>query len=188
MISSSEYLDLYPRAGFIALPEGSWGAGGGNEVWMNPDTSWTYTHIYPAELFTREVATAGLWRESDLGSRIARQLCRELLLLESSDWQFLITTGAARDYAEARFTTHNDQFNELKAIWQAFEENGELSSAEDARLAELERRDSVFRDIDPGLWATGACQQRDEHASKPVRVAKPCVAAPAPIEKSEPVV
>ena len=58
LISCAEYLEHYPRAGFIALPEGSWGAGGGNEVWMNPDTSWTYTHIYPAELFTREVATA----------------------------------------------------------------------------------------------------------------------------------
>jgi 1,4-alpha-glucan branching enzyme len=49
-----------------------------------------------------------------------QQLCRELLLLESSDWQFLITTGAARDYAEMRFLTHNDQFLELKTIWQAF--------------------------------------------------------------------
>lgn len=162
LISCAEYLDTYPRAGFIALPEGSWGAGGGNEVWMNPDTSWTYTHIYPAEVFTREVATAGLWRESELGARIARQLCRELLLLESSDWQFLVTTGAARDYAEVRFTTHNDQFNEIKTIWQTFETNGRLTVAQEARLDEIERRDGVFPDIDPGLWAAGAREKRHE--------------------------
>ena len=44
----AEYLDQYPRAGFIAMHEGSWGAEGTNQVWMNPETSWTYTHIYPA--------------------------------------------------------------------------------------------------------------------------------------------
>ena len=95
-ITCSQYLDRYPRAGFIAMPEGSWGAEGQHQVWMNPDTSWTWTHIYPAELYVREVATAGVWRDSELGTRIVQQLCRELLLLESSDWQFLITTGAAR--------------------------------------------------------------------------------------------
>lgn len=165
MISCSDYLELYPRAGFIALPEGSWGAGGQNEVWMNPDTSWTYTHIYPAELYTRQVATAGVWNESSLGTRIAKQLCRELLLLESSDWQFLITTGAARDYAEARFTTHNDQFNEVKATWQAFEANDSLTEAEDARLSEIERRDNVFPDINPSFWAEGAYQQHTSSIS-----------------------
>jgi 1,4-alpha-glucan branching enzyme len=159
MISCAEYLELYPRAGFIALPEGSWGAGGHNEVWMNPDTSWTYTHIYPAELYTREVTTAGLWRESSLGMRIMKQLCRELLLLESSDWQFLITTGAARDYAEARFTTHNDQFNDVKAIWKAFETSGSLSPTEETRLTEIERRDNVFPDINPSFWVEGSYEQ-----------------------------
>lgn len=171
MISCGEYLDRYPRAGFIALPEGSWGAGGHNEVWMNPDTSWTYTHIYPAEIYTREVATAGLWRKSEMGTRLAKQLCRELLLLESSDWQFLITTGAARDYAEARFTAHNNQFNEIKEIWLAFKANGSLTETEESRLAEIERRDNVFPDIDPGQWATGAHQ---EHAiSRPDEMKTP---------------
>lgn len=130
---------------------------------MNPDTSWTYTHIYPAELFTREVATGGQWRTSELGGRIARQLCRELLLLESSDWQFLITTGAARDYAEARFITHNDQFNEVKAIWQSFAAKGLLTPAEESRLGEIERRDDVFPDIDPGFWSEGAKEEKYTH-------------------------
>jgi 1,4-alpha-glucan branching enzyme len=89
-----------------------------------------------------------------------QQLCRELLLLESSDWQFLITTGAARDYAEIRFLTHNDQFNEVKAIWQAFESAGSLTPAQEARLAEIELRDSVFPDVDPGLWVAGAHESR----------------------------
>ncbi len=156
LISCSDYLDKYPRAGFISMHEGSWGAEGTNHVWMNPDTSWTYNHIYPAELYTREVATADKWKDGALGERIMKQLCRELLLLESSDWQFLITTGAARDYAEKRFNVHNEQFLEVKAIWQAFEQNGSLNETEDRRLSELEIRDSVFPDIHPEYWAAGA--------------------------------
>jgi 1,4-alpha-glucan branching enzyme len=162
LISCAEYLERYPRAGSIAMHEGSWGAEGTNQVWMNPETSWTYTHIYPAELYTRDVCTADHWRNSATGIRIAQQLCRELLLLESSDWQFLITTGAARDYAEARFLIHNDQFNDIKSIWQSFESTGEITSAQQDRLAEIELRDNVFPDIDPGHWVTGAKHTRSE--------------------------
>ena len=157
-ITCSQYLDRYPRAGFIVMPEGSWGAEGNHQVWMNPDTSWTYTHLYPAELYVRDVCTEGNWRNSAVGKRIVQQLCRELLLLESSDWQFLITTGAARDYAEMRFLTHNDQFLELKTIWQAFEQSGKLNEHMTARLAEIEQRDNIFPDVDPALWSTGAAE------------------------------
>lgn len=144
------------------MHEGSWGAEGTNQVWMNPETSWTYTHIYPAELYTREVCSAGRWRDTELGLRIVKQLCRELLLLESSDWQFLITTGAARDYAELRFMTHNDQFLELKGIWQDFDQCGELSETQATRLEAIELRDGIFAEIDPGFWVAGAKADRSE--------------------------
>jgi len=156
LISGSEYLDRYPRGGFIAMHEGSWGAEGTNHVWMNPETSWTYTKLYPAELYLREVCTADKWRESETAKRVAQQMCRELLLLESSDWQFLITTGAARDYAELRFTTHYEQFNDLKQIWETIEANATLTEQQQRRLAAIEERDSIFREIDPGMWAEGA--------------------------------
>jgi 1,4-alpha-glucan branching enzyme len=153
LTSCSKYLEQYPRAGLIAMHEGSWGAEGTNQVWMNPETSWTYTHIYPAELYTREVCTAGEWRDSLVGTKIVKQLCRELLLLESSDWQFLITTGAARDYAELRFQTHNDQFNELKTMWKSYREIGSLNQDQAARLETIETRDGIFADLDPTFWA-----------------------------------
>ena len=88
------------------------------------------------------------------------QLCRELLLLESSDWQFLITTGAARDYAESRFLTHNDQFLELKTLWEAFAHDGVLNEHMTLRLAEIEQRDNIFPGLDPCLWAAGSCDSR----------------------------
>lgn len=156
LISAAEYLDLHPRAGIISMQEGSWGAEGNHQVWMNPDTSWTYTHIYPAELYVREAVTSGPWRGSVLGKRILQQLCRELMLIESSDWQTLITTGAARDYAEARFLTHNDQFNEIKGIWHAFATTGMIAEEQLTRLTEIEERDRIFPDLDPEFWAEGS--------------------------------
>ena len=156
LTTCSSYLEKHPPAGFIAMPEGSWGAEGANQVWLNPDTSWTYPQIYAAELYTRDVCSKDAWKGTELGQRIVKQLCRELLLLESSDWQFLITTGAARDYAEMRFNTHNGQFNELKEFWQALESAGSLTAEQQERLGAIEVRDSIFADIDPGFWANGA--------------------------------
>lgn len=153
LIDCERYLELYPPTDAIVLQEGSWGAGGSSQVWLNSETSWTYARLYPAELYVREIATAGAWRESETGKRIARQLCRELLLLEASDWQFLISTGAARDYAEQRFNGHLGHFNELQAIYEDWLVNQAISEEQERRLAEIELRDSVFLAIDPALWA-----------------------------------
>jgi 1,4-alpha-glucan branching enzyme len=125
-------------------------------VWLNPEANWTYAQLYPAEIATREICSTGLWRESELGTRIAKQLCRELLLLEASDWQFLITTGAARDYAEVRFATHHSQFQTVKHIFEVFVGEGAIGSEDEARLAAIELRDGVFPDIDPEFWMRGA--------------------------------
>jgi 1,4-alpha-glucan branching enzyme len=153
LISCAEYLDKYPPTAYLGMKEGSWGENGNNHVWLNPDTSWTWTHIYPAETTVREIATEGAWRDGLTGERILKQLCRELLLLESSDWQFLITTGPARDYAEARFRTHVEQFKAVEDAWLEFKQMGELGDATEEALKAIEVRDSIFAEVDPSLWA-----------------------------------
>jgi 1,4-alpha-glucan branching enzyme len=185
LTSASNYLDQYPRAGFIKMHEGSWGAEGTNHVWMNPDTSWTYAQIYPAELYLRDICTAGKWKPDHnttqpTNERLVKQLCRELLLLESSDWQFLITTGAARDYAELRFETHIDQFNELKSILQHLEANQSITPEQEERLKAIEERDSIFPDINPDFWAAGSRQHRADEQRPTLPVADP------PAAKSQP--
>ena len=152
LITCGSYLEKHPSSGYLSLEEGSWGKSGTNEVWLNPDTSWTWTHIYPAEAKVREIASGNLWQDGGLGERIAKQLCRELLLLESSDWQFLITTEAAADYATKRFNTHLDQFRSVSAAWDQFAAGGALKPETEARLKEIEERDNIFADIDPALW------------------------------------
>jgi len=153
LTTGSEYLAKHPPAVSLKLGEGSWGKNGNNEVWLNDQTSWTWTHIYRAERVVRDVASDPRWRDSGWGERIAKQMARELLLLESSDWQFLITTEAARDYAEKRFSGHLDQFIELEMLWAEFADNGALSQSGQELLTEIEERDCLFAEIDPGLWA-----------------------------------
>ena len=153
LIRASSYLEAHPPTGFLEMPEGSWGKEGRNEVWLNPETAWTWTHIYEAEERVRAIVSNDNWRDGDLGERIIKQLCRELLLLESSDWQFLITTEAARDYAEGRFTTHLSQLKTVETVWHEFQSTGGLSPDGHQRLRAVEDRDNIFPDIDPGLWA-----------------------------------
>ena len=93
------------------------------------------------------------WQGHEAATRLAKQICRELLLLESSDWQFLITTQHARDYAEKRFQTHLDQFRTLMEAWRQFESTQQLSAEAMQNLAEIERRDSVFPELTPEAYA-----------------------------------
>jgi 1,4-alpha-glucan branching enzyme len=153
LITCGEYLEKYPPQGFLALEEGSWGANGNNSVWLNPDTAWTWTHIYPAEEAVRQMARSNKWVGNETATRLAKQICRELLLLESSDWQFLITTGAARDYAEKRFNDHLHEFRLLIDAWRRYEATGEIPAEGVKKLEEVEARDSVFPDVKPELWA-----------------------------------
>src|SRR5207244_3603491 len=83
------------------LPEGSWGEGGDHRVWLNRDTEWTWDRVYSAEAEWAAHLAATRAAKGDL-ARALTQATRELLLLQASDWQFLITTGTARDYAERR--------------------------------------------------------------------------------------
>lgn len=153
LTSCADYLDRFPPAGHLALPEGSWGKNGTDEVWLNPDTRWTWEHLYPAEVAVREAASSEHWKGSPSGERILQQMCRELLLLEASDWQFLITTEAARDYAEARFRGHLASFQAIEKMWKLHCSGSTLGTDEETRLKEIESEDSVFADVDPGLWA-----------------------------------
>jgi 1,4-alpha-glucan branching enzyme len=153
LVTGSEYLDKTPAVMKSKLGEGSWGKNGNNEVWLNDETSWTWSHLYRIERVMRDVAGDGRWRDGGWGERIAKQMARELLLLESSDWQFLITTAAARDYAEKRFHGHLHEFAELEMLWSEFLANTALSPDGEKTLIDLEERDCLFANIDPGLWA-----------------------------------
>lgn len=85
--------------------------------------------------------------------KILNQMGRELLLLEASDWQFLISTWSARDYAENRVTVHNENFLKLAELAEKVSEGKTLSDEEKEYLNILMDVDSLFKDIDFRNWA-----------------------------------
>lgn len=134
----------------ITLPEGSWGEGGYHYVWLNDDNYWTWEKLYPLERRMRRMA-----KEMSGGpaSEIVDQAARELLLAESSDWQFLISTFSARDYAEIRFKDHIDRFEQLADMAEKVHKGRELDVDEKAFLLECQLKDAPFQQIDLSYWA-----------------------------------
>ena len=58
------------------------------------------------------------------GVEALNQAARELVLLEASDWEFLYTTGQARQYASDRFTEHVNRFQGLAGALGPHRPNG----------------------------------------------------------------
>ena len=154
LLSASETVELCTAGGFveghppeqsIALPETSWGQNGDHSTWLNRDTEWMWPIIHAAE-GRMERLVAALPGAGD-GQRAAlNQAARELLLLQSSDWPFLVTTGQARDYATGRFNEHVARFEELAAALEQGRGDAE------GRAAELYERDRVFPTLDYQLF------------------------------------
>lgn len=150
MCSGSDVLDDEPPRHHITLPEGSWGEGGYHYIWLNQDNFWTWQRLYPAEKTMRRMARH---LADGPAHDIVVQAARELLLAEASDWQFLISTWSARDYAEVRFADHISRFERLASLAERVH-RGETPTAEDeAFLQECREKDSPFAEIDLRWWA-----------------------------------
>lgn len=103
-----QYLQRYPARAELALIPSSWGIGGDYYVWDNPQVEWLWPIIHRCE---REFIAISASADSALRARAQR----ELFLLQSSDWPFLITTGQAGEYARDRFNEHVSRFDRLMA-------------------------------------------------------------------------
>jgi 1,4-alpha-glucan branching enzyme len=112
MMTASEYVTAFPPQDALALPEGSWGQAGTHFTWINPQTEWLWPLIHSAEQ-EMEALVARYPDADDDATVVLNQAARELLLLQPSDWPFLITTGQAGAYATQRFNEHLSRFNLL---------------------------------------------------------------------------
>lgn len=140
------YKDIANPNEVISLPEGSWGEGGYHYIWLNENTIWTWKHIYKYEMQMQIIATKCLKSNKPELIDIGRQAAREFMLLCASDWQFLISTWSARDYAEMRLAAHFGNFERLAKMVDEY--SGDLNSTEAEFLYELKQQDDLFEDID----------------------------------------
>jgi 1,4-alpha-glucan branching enzyme len=149
-VTTGEYLEETRPMEVITLPEGSWGEGGYHWIWLNDMNRWTWKHIYEAEDKMHElVSGCGERIEDKELEDILKQAARELLLLQSSDWQFLISTRSATDYAEGRIVRHYEDFKRLAAMAEKKARGEALSEGDRNFLKLLMARDAIFPDIEP---------------------------------------
>jgi 1,4-alpha-glucan branching enzyme len=141
-----------PRS-VISLPEGSWGEGGYHWIWLNDMNDWTWRHIYPAEQEMEDLARRFADDPDPSLQNLLKQCGRTLFLLEASDWQFLISTLSARDYAELRLVVHHDDFKRLAAMTRQYAEKRHLPPEDWNFFAYCRDRDDIFPDVDPHWWA-----------------------------------
>lgn len=146
--TASGHLDAHaPRTG-LRLATGSWGANGDFSMWNGPRVEWTWPVIWEIEDRFWSLAPRGL---ADEGTHeILAQAARAMLLLQSSDWQFIISTGEVEDYAIRRFNGHANDCTQLLAALERTLSGGDADAG--IRMArELQQRDDVFRDVIPSI-------------------------------------
>lgn len=152
----SEDLDRRKPDSVISIPEGSWGEGNHHYIWLNNQNDWTWKHIYECEeiMCARAKQLQDRTEEGDGQlSEVVTQMGRELMLMSASDWQFLISTFAARDYAEMRLTEHFEDFKRLDAMAKKLVGGESLTEGEKHFFQQCSIRDSLFPDLDTSWFA-----------------------------------
>jgi len=136
-----DYLRAHPRQQVCAPGVSSWGNRGYWEVWLDDCNAWIYPHLHECGRRMVRAARNGPGTDAAAGERYLRQMARELLLAQSSDWAFLMKTGTAAGYAEARTRSHIERFLGLA-------EQFERGASPGALLETCESSDNLFPEID----------------------------------------
>lgn len=142
----SDYLRRNPTQQLIAPAPSSWGNMGYWEVWLDQCNSWIYPHLHAAARRMTECARLFAATPSKDNERLLRQMARELVLAQSSDWAFLMKTGTASEYATKRTKDHLLRFTRLYEML--------VDGNVDPQFVEFcENRDNLFPNIEWRYYA-----------------------------------
>jgi 1,4-alpha-glucan branching enzyme len=142
----SEYLATNPTQQIIEPATSTWGENGYFEVWLNPSNAWICPQLHIAAQRMSEVARKYAGNCTPFTDRALKQLARELLLAQSSDWAFLMKTGTAREYATKRTIDHLARFNRLH-------DQLITNNVDEEFLRECEWRDNLFPNVNWRYYA-----------------------------------
>jgi 1,4-alpha-glucan branching enzyme len=140
-ITPNEYLSENPKNQVITPSMSSWGWKGYSEVWLEGSNDWIYRHIHTAQERMVELSKTYYNCGEGIKKRALNQAARELLLLEASDWPFIMKTGTVVPYANKRIKDHTARFTRLY-------EDIKADSINEGWLADIEGKDNIFPDVD----------------------------------------
>jgi 1,4-alpha-glucan branching enzyme len=145
-ITPGDYLERHPTNQVATPAASSWGWKGYSGYWLDESNAWVYRHLHAAgermvELARRHPSAEGLV------ARALNQAARELMLMQASDWAFIMRTGTTVSYATRRVNEHILRFNRF------YDELG-AGRVSEGWMAEIEARDNIFPDLDYRIYAT----------------------------------
>jgi 1,4-alpha-glucan branching enzyme len=128
----------------------SWGRGGYGAVWVGPRTAWLWRHIHHAHAQVQAAARTP-YDGTALGALVRDEAIRELLLLEASDWAFMLDAGEQTDWVRHRLEGHYRRAMDLAAVARGERPLGE---AEQRQLRGADRRSRFLHELGgPSLWS-----------------------------------
>jgi 1,4-alpha-glucan branching enzyme len=164
LTTPSEHLAAHPTQQIVEPAASTWGENGHLAVWLDPSNAWIYAELSAAAIkmttLARKIADETVGRPHRLPNerlageapalqitdRVLKQLARELLLAQSSDWAFLMKTGTAREYATQRTVDHLARFNRLH-------DQLVTNDVDETFLRDCEWRDNIFPNVNWRYYA-----------------------------------
>ncbi len=140
-ITPMQYQSIYPSNQVCTPNPSSWGDKRYYDVWLNNANDWIYRHLHRIGDLMCELANQHKHNNNHFTTRVLNQLCRELLLAQSSDWAFLMTTKTAVEYSTKRTKEHISNFLKLSSAFARHEVDEQF-------LLKLEDKNSIFPHID----------------------------------------
>lgn len=118
---------------------------GYSEVWLNELNDYVVRHLH--NLGDKMVELANIFKDETDNLKISalNQCARELLLAQSSDWNFIITNGTMVDYAKRRIKDHVGRFSKL---YNQLKTN----TIDEEFLKDISEKDAIFPDIDYRIY------------------------------------
>jgi 1,4-alpha-glucan branching enzyme len=152
LMTSEESLYHHPPDKVVRMPEGSWGEKGNHSVWINDRTRWMWEIEYRAENRMLKLLHELPWKTKTEVADLMRRAGRQLLLLQASDWPFVIHSNGAVDYGIQRFAGHATNFDRATLMAEEVAGAQLLGPIRKIEIEEMDSHDSIFPTIDLNWW------------------------------------
>ncbi|MFA9398556.1 MAG: 1,4-alpha-glucan branching protein domain-containing protein [Clostridiaceae bacterium] len=139
-----EYIKKIDKVQISSANPSSWGEESNFSVWLNMDNQWIYREIHERQENMVEIANKNKAPRQPK-KRALNQLARELMLLESSDWPFIIKNKTTVLYAENRIKDHIERFDK---IYIDICKN----KIDEKYLNTIEKQDNIFKEINYKIY------------------------------------
>jgi 1,4-alpha-glucan branching enzyme len=155
LATTEEALRDSPPEKVVRLAEGSWGERGNHSVWLNDQTRWMWEVEHRAESRMAALLKTLPWRTDRAIREMLVRAARQLLLLQASDWPFVVHSKGAVDYGIQRFSGHATRFERAMRIAERMAAGDAITELENIQIAEMDAHDSVFAELDLEAFVDG---------------------------------